>query len=107
MKPRFIWANLLSGDLKKTILFYSAWDSNEMINLKRAESTSFTFAENQFIINFFTGERLTQQKFGGLSVPENSNEIIFSISADSREEVDQWWRRSRGRGNYIFRPAEL
>jgi len=102
MKTRFIWANLISGDMKKTIEFYTALGFKRNDQYETGESTSFTFAENQFIINFFTEERMTQPRFGGLSVPKNSNEIIFSISADSREDVDAWAEKVRKAGGTIF-----
>ncbi len=103
METRLIWANLISGDLKRTDTFYTALGFKRYGNNDNKELVSYVFGEkSQFVINFFTAQRLSLQINGGLSIPENSNEIIFSLSADSREEVDQWAEKVRSANGEIF-----
>lgn len=90
MKARLIWGNLVSGNIQRTADFYSALGFKKNGKGEAGQSVSFFFANNDFIINFFTEERLSKPMNGGLSLPMMSNEVIFSISADSKEEVDQW-----------------
>lgn len=102
MEPRLIWANFVSGDLEKTKAFYTALGFKRNGDYEDAESACFVFGENQFIINFFTEERLSKPVNGGLSSPGNANEIIFSLSADSEEEVNQWAEKVKQAGGSIF-----
>jgi predicted lactoylglutathione lyase len=90
MKTKQIWANLPISDLDRTTKFYEelAFTSNNSV--KSDELISFSFGENNFIINFFLKDILesnTKMKFSDL---KTGNEIIFSLSAGSKEEVDEW-----------------
>jgi len=101
MKTKMIWANLVSNDLQKTIQFYS--DLGFKQNGKETdELVSFTFAESNFIINFFTTQRFETALKGKLANAKNENEIIFSLSANSREEVDLWYGKIKEIGGTIF-----
>lgn len=102
MVTRFIWANLVSSDLKRTAAFYTALGFKRNDNNESEEMVSFAFGQHHFIINFFTQERLSMEMNGGLSAPKNTNEIIFSLSADSREEVDQWMDKVKAANGDIF-----
>lgn len=99
MKPKQIWANLAVKDLDRTTKFYL--DLGFRSNGQSEDLTSIIFGDNNFIINFFTHEHL--QKF----IPEladlsKGNEIMFSISAQTKEEVDQWAEKVRSAGGKIF-----
>lgn len=102
MQPRLIWANFVSSDLDKTKAFYTALGFNRNGDYEDADSACFVFGDNQFIINFFTQERLSKPVNGGLSRPNDANEVIFSLSADSREEVDKWAELVMQAGGSIF-----
>ena len=39
---------------------------------------------------------------GGLSIPKNANEILFSLSANSKEEVEQWVEKVRSANGTLF-----
>lgn len=106
MKTRLIWGNLVSNDLQKTIQFYS--DLGFKQNGKETdELVSFIFAENNFIINFFTAERFEKTALKGkLANTKIENETIFSLSADSREEVNQWFEKIKQIGGTIFSEPE-
>ncbi|WJS93682.1 VOC family protein [Flavobacterium johnsoniae] len=89
MKTKMIWANLAVQSIQKTIEFYSGLGFSQ--NGKETdELVSFSIAENNFIINFFIAKRLEKAIKGKLTNALNENEVVFSLSAQSREEVEQW-----------------
>jgi predicted lactoylglutathione lyase len=102
MNPKMIWANLVSTDIEKTVKFYSYLGFKLNGDPNPAESASFFFGANDFVINFFTGHRLGQTVNGNLSNPTNGNEIIFSLSAASREDVDKWPEKVKICGGTVF-----
>lgn len=103
MEVRLIWGNYVSSDLKKTAAFYTALGFKRNDNGQNDEFVSFIFGDtSHFIINFFTEERLSKPVNGGLSIPESSNEVIFSLSAESREEVDRWAEKVMQAGGTVF-----
>lgn len=105
MKTKMIWGNLVSTDLQKTIQFYT--DLGFKQNGKETEDlVSFSFAENNFIINFFVPERLEIAVKGKLANAKTENEIIFSLSANTREEVDLWYKKVKEIGGTIFSEPE-
>ena len=106
MKARLIWGNLVSGNIKRTVDFYTALGFKRNGKSNDGEYASFFFANNDFIINFFTEERLSKPMNGGLSIPLTSNEVMFSISADSKEEVEQWVERVQAAHGTIFSPPQ-
>ncbi|HKO77382.1 MAG TPA: VOC family protein [Flavobacterium sp.] len=99
MKPKFIWANLASSDLEKTTQFYTALGFES--NGKMDEGTSFFFGQNKFVINFFIEQRLKKDVNGNIGIPKD-NEVIFSLSASSKEEVNNWVEKVKSAGGTIF-----
>ncbi|RZJ63873.1 MAG: glyoxalase, partial [Flavobacterium sp.] len=58
MKTRMIWANLAVSDLERTTKFYTNLGFKPNGTNGSNELVSFTFGNDNFIINFFTEERL-------------------------------------------------
>ena len=105
MKTKMIWANLVSNDLQQTIQFYT--DLGYKQNGQNTEEiVSFSIAENNFIINFFPTDRFKTALKGNLANSRNENEIIFSLSAESIEEVDLWYEKVKKAGATIFSEPE-
>lgn len=105
MKTKMIWANLVSSDLQKTIQFYN--DLGFRQNGKETdELVCFVFGEHDFAINFFVPKRFENAMKGKLANTNNENEIIFSLSAKSREEVDLWYEKVKQIGGTIFSEPE-
>ncbi|WP_413998221.1 VOC family protein [Flavobacterium sp. W1B] len=102
MESNLIWANLVSNNLDKTRKFYTelGFESNEKYSSE--ESTSFLFGQNKFVINFFTKQRLEKKENGNLNNAENQNEVIFSLSANSKEDVNKWAEKVKSAGGTIF-----
>jgi len=101
MKTKQIWANLPISDLERTTKFYQELGFKSDNSVKSNELISFSFGENNFIINFFLKNVLetnTKMKFSDL---KTGNEIIFSLSAGSKEEVDEWVKAVEKAGGII------
>ncbi|PBJ15712.1 VOC family protein [Flavobacterium sp. ACN6] len=105
MKTKMIWANLVTHDLQKTIQFYT--NLGFVQNGKETEElVSFSFGDSNFIINFFTSKRFKNALKGNITNTKSENEIIFSLSAESREEVDLWHEKVKKIGGTIFSEPE-
>lgn len=106
MKSKMIWANLVSSDLDKTIAFYTALGFKQN-GAKSNELVSFSFGESNFVINFFLPKRFEYALKGNISNTQKDNEIIFSLSATSKEEVDLWYEKVKKVGGIIFSEPEI
>ncbi|WP_326983357.1 VOC family protein [Chryseobacterium sp. MYb264] len=108
MKTKRIWANLAVSDLKRTRDFYTTLGFTVSGSEESKELVSFSFGENNFIINFFLKhiiESNAKLKFSDL---QSDNEIIFSISADSKKEVNAWKEQVIQAGGKVFaEPYEI
>lgn len=54
------------------------------------------------MINFFLPKRFEKALNGKITDAKTENEIIFSLSAKSVEEVDQWHEKVKQLGGTIF-----
>lgn len=99
MDTKQIWANLAVKDLDRTTKFYTELGFKP--NGQSKELTSFIIGDDNFVIHFFTKEQL------GKFMPEISdlstgNEIMFTLSAKNKGEVDEWAEAARKAGGKIF-----
>ena len=102
-KVKMIWANLAVKDTGRTRKFYNALgfkpneghDGGEIL-------ASFLFGENDFVIHFFAEGRLREAMETDLTDTSSSNEVMFTISAEGREEVDEWAEKVREAGGTVF-----
>lgn len=92
MKTKMIRANFAVKDLKRTTEFYTnlGFKSNRRSN----ELTSFFFSDNNFL-HFFLTDILEKNIKVAFSNNQNSNEIIFTLSADTTNEVEEWAKSVR------------
>lgn len=104
MNPKKIWANLAVSNLDRTTEFYTAIGCKP--NGASAELTSFIIGENGFVINFFLEEQLQTAMKGELADLQSGNEIIFTLGAASRSEVDNWALDVTNAGGKIISPPE-
>ncbi|GAA5088435.1 hypothetical protein GCM10023210_12080 [Chryseobacterium ginsengisoli] len=103
MKTKQIWANFAVADLERTTKFYTELGFTS--NNSNSELTSISFGENNFIINFFLKEIIEKNTKTEFSA---GNEIIFSLSAASKEEVDEWVETVKKAGGKIsVEPYEI
>jgi predicted lactoylglutathione lyase len=105
METKMIWANLVSDDLQKTAQFYTDLGFKQNCQMTD-ELVSFIFASNNFVINFFATKRFETALKGKSINAKIENEIIFSLSADSKEDVDLWFEKVKKAGGKIFSNPE-
>ena len=106
MNPKKIWANLTVSDLDRTTKFYTELGFKS--NGKSKELTSFFFGDDRFVIHFFLRgilETNTKIKIGD---SQNLNEIIFTLSAESKDQADNWAKEiEKAGGTLISQPEEF
>ena len=103
MKPKKIWANFGVKDIARTEKFYNALGFKRNGEFDEGNKlVSFFFGEDDFIVHFFKAEALEEFLKEKLSDLTQGNEIIFTISAESKEEVDTWAEEVRNAGGTIF-----
>lgn len=106
MKTKKIWANFSVQNLERTTAFYQRLGFKH--NGASAQLTSFFFGDDNFIIHFFLKDVLEPAMMGPIIDTNTGNEIIFTLSADTREEVDNWEKEIRAAGGTIVsQPVEF
>ena len=103
MKVKQIWANLAVEDVEKTREFYlKIGFRRNGPNHTTVELTSFLVGEDDFVIHFFKKERLKWSLEGEVADLSKGNEIMFTLSAESKEEVDEWAKEVKKAGGSVF-----
>ncbi|RYZ54800.1 MAG: glyoxalase [Sphingobacteriales bacterium] len=99
MNPKMIWSNLTVSDLDRTTNFYTALGFKA--NGRSKDLTSFFAGGNNFIIHFFLKEKLQENVEMEICDAHLANEIVFTLSAESKEEVNQWAEEVQNAGGKI------
>jgi predicted lactoylglutathione lyase len=87
MHVRQIWANLAVQDTKRTEEFYRQLGFKLNTSPTTPELSSFLFSEGNFVIHFFRQDKL---EFAMNDNASNRSEVMFSLSAESESEVNNW-----------------
>ena len=109
MKPKKIWANVGVSDLARTAKFYNAlgFKPNGKHSTTK-ELTSFLMSDDNFVMHFFLKDILKISLKGEITDSHNSNEVVFTLSAESKDQVDNWAKEvDRAGGKIISKPAEF
>lgn len=101
-----IWANLGVKDIERTKEFYNRLGFEKNTGHESNELASFLFGDNDFVIHFFKDDVLKKAMKGELADLTRGNEIIFTISADTELEVDNWAAKVKDAGGVVFSPPE-
>lgn len=104
MKSKKNWANFSVQDLNRTTTFYKRLGFKH--NGASEQLTSFFFGDENFIIHFFLKDVLEPAMKGPVTDSKAGNEIIFTLSADSKEEVNSWEKEIREAGGTIVSKPE-
>jgi predicted lactoylglutathione lyase len=107
MDPNKIWANLAVSDLQRTTKFYTelGFKSN---GTPSQEITSFLVGRDSFVMHFIIKDKLRTEIKGELADLKKGNEIIFTLSAGSKEEVNQWAVEvQKAGGELVSKPEEF
>jgi uncharacterized protein len=106
MKTKRIWANFGVQNLERTTTFYKQLGFKQ--NGESEQLTSFFFGEKDFIIHFFLKDELEPGMKGQIIDTKAGNEIIFTLSADTKEEVDNWEKEVlEAGGTIVSKPEEF
>ncbi|UKT64479.1 VOC family protein [Pedobacter mucosus] len=89
MKTRKIWANLVVSNLERTSEFYTALGFKPNNPNTSKDLTSFFVGDENFVIHFFK-DNFKAGFDGKIASLDQGNEIVFSLSAESKAEVDEW-----------------
>ena len=106
MNPKKIWSNLAVSDLDRTTKFYT--DLGFKSNGSSKELTSFFVGDNDFVIHFFLKNIIEANMKVKFADTKNAIEVMFTLSAESKEQVDDWAKEvEKAGGNIISRPEEF
>lgn len=109
MQPKQIWANLAVKDVARTRKFYTeiGFTSNEGSN-KTNELTSFKIGEDGFVVHFFSHDHFIADAKGGTRNLAGSDEVMFTLWADTRAEADTWANEIQNAGGTLLtQPTEF
>lgn len=101
MRPTKIWANLGVENIERTQEFYLALGFKLNGNPTK-DLVSFLFSDDEFVIHFFEKEKLKESLEGEVSDLSQGNEIMFTLSAGSKDEFDGWIMEIKKAGGTIF-----
>ncbi|HLR33196.1 MAG TPA: VOC family protein [Fodinibius sp.] len=103
MKTKQVWANLSSKDIEQTHEFYTklGFKPNGEFS-KENDLVSFLVGHDEFVVHFFKEESLKPSLGGEIADLTQGNEVMFTLSADSREEVDEWAKEVKKAGGTVF-----
>jgi len=106
MKPKKIWANLAVSDLDRTTKFYTELGFRS--NGSSKELTSFFVGDNDFVIHFFLKDVIETNMKVKFADTKNAIEVMFTLSAESKDQVDQWAKEvEKAGGKIISKPEEF
>jgi predicted lactoylglutathione lyase len=100
MKAKRIWANFTVKDVKRTNQFYTQLGFTPNGPNNYPKLASFLFGDSDFVIHFF--EQGSQIDEYLTPSPKTGSEIIFTLSAATEAEVNEWAERVRNAGGNIF-----
>lgn len=109
MKPKKIWSNLGVSDLKRTTEFYNAlgFKPNGKHSVTK-ELTSFLVGDDDFVIHFFLKDILETNMKVKIADTKNAIEVMFTLSAESKDQVDNWAKEvEKAGGKIISKPEEI
>ena len=99
-----IWSNLAVSDLERTTKFYTELGFKP--NGKSNELTSFLIGKNDFVMHFFLKNILKTSIKGEITDSQISNEVIFTLSAESKDQVNDWAKEVENAGGKIISKPE-
>src|SRR5688572_32060912 len=102
MNPKKIWANVAVSDLERTTKFYTQLGFKSNNTHISKELTSFFFGENDFVIHFFLKSVLQSNMNVEISDSHKAIEVMYTLSAESKEQVDNWAKEVAPAGGKVI-----
>lgn len=108
IQNRQVWANLPVKDVERARKFYSSLGFKVNGGRESDQLASFLVGEDGFVVHFFREEIFEQSSDGKVPNLEQSNEVMFTIGANSRKEVDTCAEQvTEAGGTLLSTPAEI
>ena len=108
IQNRQVWANLPVEDVKRTRKFYDTLGFKLNGDHQSGKLVSFFAGRDDFIIHFFRVDMFKEASNGDAADLSKGSEIMYTIGANSRQEVDTWAEQARQAGGSLFtEPAEM
>jgi predicted lactoylglutathione lyase len=104
MNPKKIWSNLAVSDLERTTKFYTELGFKP--NGSSPELTSFMVGNDDFVMHFFLKDILKTGIKGEISDAQQANEVIYTLSAERKDEVDNWAKEVESAGGKLVSQPE-
>jgi uncharacterized protein len=102
MKAKKIWANFSVKDAKRTEQFYIQLGFTPSKQNNVPTLASFLFGDDDFVIHFFEqGSQIDEY----LPAGSKASEIIFTLSAETEEEVKEWEDKVKKAGGKVLKEA--
>ena len=104
MKAKKIWANFSVKDAHRTRQFYAQLGFTPSEQNNYPGLASFLFGDDNFVIHFFEqGSRIDDYLPPGSKA---GNEIIFTLSAETEDEVNAWADHVKNAGGTLFQEVK-
>ncbi|MDB5990002.1 MAG: extradiol dioxygenase [Herbaspirillum sp.] len=98
-----IWLNLPVKDLAKSVAFFTEIGFARNLGPGNSEqSASFTIGQKQVVLMLFAQDVFPGFTNNALSDTSKGTEVLFSLGADSREQVDNIANRVKSAGGAVF-----
>ena len=98
-----IWFNLPVKDLARSVMFFTEIGFARNAGPGNSEhSASFTIGESKVVLMLFANDVFSGFTNNALSNTSAGTEVLFSLGADSREQVDDIANRARSAGGTVF-----
>src|SRR6187401_1886734 len=99
MGAKKIWGNFSVKDAKRTNQFYTQLGFTPIKPNNNPKLASFLFGDDDFVIHFFErGSRIDEYLPSG----SKASEIIFTLSAETEAEVNEFASNVKEAGGNIF-----
>ncbi|MEL6319862.1 MAG: hypothetical protein AAFQ57_04330 [Cyanobacteria bacterium J06626_14] len=103
-----IWINLPVSDLKQSAAFFTKIGFSPNPGPGNTEqSLSFIISEKKVVLMIFVQDVFSNFTDHALSDTSKGSEVLFSLGADSREQVDEIANRVLSRRNSICRASGI
>ena len=100
MKSKQVWGNFSVQDAKRTRQFYTQLGFTPSKQNNIPKLASFLFGENDFVIHFFEkGSQIDEFLTSG---SKTNSEIIFTLSAETEAEVNEFADKVKDAGGNLF-----
>jgi predicted lactoylglutathione lyase len=98
-----IWLNLPVQDLAKSIEFFTAIGFTRTLGAGNSEkSASFSIGEKKVVLMLFTQDLFSSFTNHAISETNKGTEVLFSLGANSRDQVDDIANRAKLAGGTAF-----